>query len=138
MGLKGKLQFINHQPPERIPDFMAASDALLVHLKQSELSKYIIPTKTLSYLAAGKPIILALDGAAAQLVNDARAGLVIPPERPSELASAIRRLGDMSPSQHNEMGRSGREYVMAHLTKQKVIPKYEAILKRAIMTHLKA
>lgn len=135
MGLQGKIQFIGHQPADRMPDFMAASDALLVHLKRSELSRYIIPTKTLSYLAAGKPILLALDGASAQLIREAGAGLVVPPERPSELACAIRALGDMPLSQRTEMGRLGREYVTAHLSKRTVIPRYEAVLKHAILTY---
>jgi colanic acid biosynthesis glycosyl transferase WcaI len=135
MGLKGKLQLIDRQPSDRMPNFMAASDALMVHLKRSELSRYVIPTKTLSYLAAGKPILLAMDGAAAQLVKEAGAGIVIPPESPAELADAVRRLADMPLSQRLEMGRLGREYALAHLSKPKVIPMYEAILQRAVMNH---
>ena len=114
---------------------MAASDTLMVHLKRSELSQHIIPTKIISYLAAGKPILLALEGAAAQLVREAGAGLVIPPERPSELASAVRKLAAMPLSQRTEMGRLGQAYVKAHYSKQKVIPKYEAVLRRAVVAH---
>ena len=135
MGLEDKLQFIRRQPAGTMPAFMAASDALLVHLKRSKLSRYVIPTKTLSYLAAGKPIILAMDGAAAQLLKEAGAGMVVPPERPTELASAIRALADMTASQRNKMGQLGREYAMSNLSKTKVIPMYEAILQRAVTTY---
>ena len=132
LGLKNSLQFIERQPIEKMPDFMAASDALLVHLKRSELSHYVIPTKTLAYLAAGQPILMAMDGAAAQLVREAGAGFVIPPENPAELASAIRLLSDMPPSERAVMGWRGRDYLIAHLSKQKVIPQYEAVLQRAV------
>ena len=78
-----------------------------------------------------------MDGAAAQLVKEAHAGLVVPPEKPKELANAIRVLGDMPLAQRAEMGRLGREYLIANLSKGKVIPKYETILKQAMMSHLK-
>ena len=44
---------------------MAAADTLLVHLRRSELSRYVIPSKTMAYLAAGRPILMAMEGAAA-------------------------------------------------------------------------
>jgi colanic acid biosynthesis glycosyl transferase WcaI len=135
IDLKDRLQFIERQPANRMPNFMAASDALMVHLKRSELSRFVIPTKTLSYLAAGKPILLAMDGAAAQLVTEAGAGLVVPPENPADLARAVQTLAEMPASQRNEMGKKGREYALSHLSKPKVIPLYEAILRRAVMNH---
>ena len=130
--LRDNLQFFERQPAEKMPGFMAASDALLVHLKQSEFSHYVVPTKTLSYLAAGRPILLAMDGAAAQLVREAGAGIVIPPEEPAELARAIRHLGTMSPTERAEMGQRGRNYVTSNLSIRKVIPQYEAVLKRVV------
>ena len=39
-----------------MPGFFACADALLVHLRRSELSEIALPVKTLAYLAAGRPI----------------------------------------------------------------------------------
>jgi glycosyltransferase involved in cell wall biosynthesis len=123
------IKFIERQPMERMPQFMAAADALLVHLKRSELSHWVIPTKTLAYLAAGKPILMAMEGSAAQLLTDAEAGLVIPPEEPGALAAALRKLSAMPESERVAMGERGRQYLLENLSKEKIIPKYEEILR---------
>ena len=130
LGVEDRIQFIGYQPMERMPEIMAASDVLLVHLKHSELSRYVIPTKTLAYLAAARPILMAMDGAAAQLVRDAGAGLVIPPENPSEMANAIRALGEMPEPERDAMGRRGRDYLVANLSKKNIIHRYEETLQR--------
>jgi glycosyltransferase involved in cell wall biosynthesis len=125
------IQFLEHQPIEKIADFMAAADALLVHLKKTELSRYVIPTKTIAYLAAGKPILMAMDGAAATLVSAAGAGLVIPSEDPVALARAIETLWSMPRDALLTMGRHGRDYFEAHLAKERAIDQYEEILRRS-------
>lgn len=130
LGLNDHVRFIDRQPMERMPDFMAASDALLVHLKQSELSRLVIPSKTLAYLAAGKPILMAMDGAAAQLVTEAGAGIVVSPEDPIALADAIRSVSAMPEAEQAAMGARGRQYLLENLSKQKVISQYEEILQR--------
>jgi colanic acid biosynthesis glycosyl transferase WcaI len=131
-GLGHRIQFIERQPQEEIPAFLAAADVLLVHLKKSELSHYVIPTKTLAYLAVGRPILMAMDGAAAQLVKEVEAGIVIPPEDPAEMARAIRLLKDMPPLQRAAMGQRGRDYLVPHFSKHKVVPQYEALFQRMV------
>ena len=123
------VKFIERQPMERMPQFMAAADALLVHLKRSELSRWVIPTKTLAYLAAGKPILMAMEGAAAQLVTAAEAGLVIPPEEPGALAEALSKINAMPERERVAMGEKGRRYLLENLSKEKIITKYEEILQ---------
>lgn len=132
LGLTDRVQFIERQPMDKIPVFMAAADALLVHLKQSELSHYVIPTKTLAYLAAGKPILMAMDGAAAKLVTAAEAGVIIPSENPGALAAAICTLSATSLAERLAMGLRGRAYLRANLARQKVIDQYEEILQRIV------
>jgi glycosyltransferase involved in cell wall biosynthesis len=47
------VRFVGKHPQAEMPAFMRAADALLVHLRRSEIADYAIPTKVLSYLAAG-------------------------------------------------------------------------------------
>jgi len=129
MGVRN-LHFIERQPMERMPEFMNAADALLVHLKKSEFSRTAIPGKTLAYLAAGKPILMAVEGAAAQLITKAGAGIVVSPEDPAALAEAIRSASAMPKSERAAMGERGRKYLLENLSKQKVISQYEEILQR--------
>jgi colanic acid biosynthesis glycosyl transferase WcaI len=126
-----RLQFVDRQPMAEMPRFMAAADALLVHLRRSELSRYVIPTKTLAYLAAGKPVLMAMEGAAADLVRDAGAGVIVPPDEPQQLVDALRQLAAMPVEERERYGAAGREYLQQNLTKQKVIPQYEEVLRRA-------
>jgi colanic acid biosynthesis glycosyl transferase WcaI len=125
-----RLQFVNRQPSSRMPALMAASDALLVHLRRSELSRFVIPTKTLAYLAAGRPIVMAMEGAAADLVGAAGAGVLVAPEQPDELVRALVALEAMPMSDRSEYGRRGREYLMQNLRKSDVITLYERQLER--------
>jgi colanic acid biosynthesis glycosyl transferase WcaI len=124
------IHFIERQPMERMPEFMTGADALLVHLKKSEFSRHAIPGKTLAYLAAGKPILMAVEGAAAQLVTEAGAGIVVSPEDPKALADAIRSVIAMPEAERAAMGERGRQYLLENLSKQKVISQYEEILQR--------
>src|SRR5262249_9395301 len=120
-GVNKRVQFIDRQPVQRMPDIMGSADALLVHLRRSELSRYVIPSKTLSYLAAGRPIVMAMEGAAADLVSAAGAGPVIPPDDATLLARALAELEQMPAGEREELGKRGRAYVRANLTRERVL-----------------
>ena len=130
-GLEDRVQFVDRRPMEAMPALLTAADALLVHLKTPELARYAIPTKTLAYMAAGRPILMAGEGAAADLVSEANAGMVIPAQNPALLAEAIRSLAHTPAAERDAMGRRGLAYLKAHLTKKRVIPLYEAALQKA-------
>jgi glycosyltransferase involved in cell wall biosynthesis len=130
-----RLQFIDRQPVERINTFLAAADALLVHLKKSELSHFVIPTKTLAYMATGRPILMAMEGAAADLVQAAGAGIAIAPGEPDRLAAESLALSQLSSEARDAMGQRGRSYLHAHLSKERVIPQYEEMLARVARSH---
>ena len=128
LGVGDRVQFIDRQPMSAMPAFMAAADALLVHLKRSELSRYVIPTKTFAYLAAAKPIVMAMEGAASDLVTAAGAGIVIAPDDAPLLARTIEELGGMKAAKRDRMGQNGRAYLRANFSKQRVIAMYEDLL----------
>jgi colanic acid biosynthesis glycosyl transferase WcaI len=132
--LERRVQFIDRQPSHRMPPLFAAADALLVHLRHSDLSNLIIPTKTLAYLAAGKPIVMAMQGAAAEIVESSGAGIVVTPENAEALAAAIERLRSLPAEARAIMGERGRKYLAAQFAKREVIPKYEALLQHAAAT----
>lgn len=130
LGLGSRVQFLARRSMEAMPPLFAAADALLVHLRKSELSRLVIPTKTLAYLAAGRPIVMAMEGAAADMITDARAGIVLPSEDAARLVEAIERLRVLPESERDAMGAHARAYLSAHLTKDVVLPEYEALLRR--------
>jgi len=129
-NLREQVHFVEQQPLAKMPELFAAADALLVHLRDSSFSQLAIPTKTLAYLASGKPILMAMRGAAAELVAEAAAGRVVPPEDPHALERAIRELVDGHAEDRETMGKCGKEFLARNLSKEVVVPRYRAILTR--------
>lgn len=130
LGLERRVQFLGRQAPESMPALFAGADALLVHLKKSPLSRLVIPTKTMAYLASGRPIIMAMEGAAADLVTAAGAGVAVPSDDPAGLVAAIETMRGLPSGARADMGARGAAYLSAHFTRDTVIPEYEALLQR--------
>ncbi|HWR44302.1 glycosyltransferase family 4 protein [Sporomusa sp.] len=67
-------------------------------------------------MLAGRPAISTRTGAQQEVIQDEQTGFIIPPESVDALAEAIIRLID-NPKQAEDMGNSGREYVISHFSK---------------------
>lgn len=101
-------------PSSEMPFIFSKASCLLVSLKRDEIFTYTIPSKVQSYLAASKPIIAALDGEGAKIINEAGAGLTSPAEDVEMLAKNIKHLYHLPQAEREEMGRSGRAYFLEH------------------------
>lgn len=115
-GNISNVRFIPRQPVERIGAILKKSDALLIHLRDDPLSQIGIPQKTQAYLAAGRPIIMAMRGDAANLLKNACAGVTCEQENPESIATAIRTLIQMTPEERNNMAINGRQYYVDNLS----------------------
>jgi glycosyltransferase involved in cell wall biosynthesis len=120
--------FAGRHPAPDMPAFFGAADALLVHLRKSEIADHAIPTKILSYMAAARPIICGTGGAAAEVINAAGAGIVTEPGDAGALAAAVEQLASLSGPERESLGRSGRAYLHEHFDKDRVIDGYERVL----------
>lgn len=94
-------------PLSAMPAIMDRASALLVSLIRSPIMAQTIPGKVQVYLAAGKPIIAALDGEGARIVNEACAGVTCLAEDAEALANAVKQLRDMPEEQRSLMGKNG-------------------------------
>ena len=68
--------FYGRRPLEEMPEFYAMADAMLVTLAKNDVISRTLPGKVQSYMAAGKPIIAAIDGECQTIINEAECGLV--------------------------------------------------------------
>lgn len=84
--------FTGRQPKSSMPDWIASSDASLVHLKASGLFKTVMPSKIFESAGCKRPIIMGVDGYAKKLVMDAKAGLDMKPESADSLVECVRQL----------------------------------------------
>ena len=101
-------------PPAEMPQILSKASGLLVTLKRDEIFSCTIPSKIQTYLAAGKPIIAALDGEGAKVITEAGAGLASPAEDAEKLANNIKNLYHMSSLERDEFGKAGRLYFLEH------------------------
>jgi glycosyltransferase involved in cell wall biosynthesis len=105
-GLENVL-FLPGQPRSRIPGILAASDAVLIHLRDDPLFASVIPSKVFEAMAMAKPVVLGATGESAALVGKAGCGIVVPPEDAGALARAVARIG-ADPGFARSLGESGR------------------------------
>jgi glycosyltransferase involved in cell wall biosynthesis len=94
-------------PHERIPALIAESEAAVVLLRDRPLFRGALPTKMLEAMSAARPIVLSAAGEAAELVERAQCGVVVPPERPERLAAALAELAHDRP-RARRLGAAGR------------------------------
>lgn len=85
----GNVVFYGRRPIEEMPMFYAMADAMLVTLAKDPLLSLTLPGKVQSYMAAGKPIIGAIDGETKAVVEKAGCGLIGASEDPMALAKNI-------------------------------------------------
>jgi len=127
-GLEERVILLGRHPVERMPEFFAGADAMLVSLKPEPIWAMTIPGKVQSYLAAGKPVLAMLDGEGAKVISDSGGGLVSPAGDGAALASNVRRLRALSSLERRRMGERGRMYATLEFDRDTQFSKLEAML----------
>lgn len=110
-----------------IPQALAAADACLAILKPIELYKTTYPNKVFDYMAAGKPVLLAIDGVIRTLVEQAQAGIFITPGNPQALADGVRQLNNNT-QLAQQMGAAGRAFIEQNYARSKIANQFNALL----------
>jgi colanic acid biosynthesis glycosyl transferase WcaI len=129
------IHFVPQQPRERIPAYISASDACLVPLRKSDVFETVIPTKMLEFMSCARPVILGVDGQARSILEASRSGLFIPPEDPGALSQAILQLA-ARPEWREQLGRTGREYIVNNLSRQRTADDYLKVLHALLQRDL--
>jgi len=119
-------------PPEAMPAILAGASVLLVTLAREEIFRLTLPSKVQAYLAAGKPILAAVDGEGARIVAESGAGLAVPAEDAAALAEAIVRMAALPAADLERMGRSGRAYYDAHFAPDLLARQLIQLLEEAV------
>jgi len=96
-GLEEYFSFEGQQPIESMPNYTYIADAFIGCLVKSDLLDATIPAKVLSYVASGKPLVLAMDGEVQRLINnDIQCGFVGNSEDTKALAMNIKKVYSLS------------------------------------------
>ncbi|OQR54021.1 glycosyltransferase family 4 protein [Bacillus sp. CDB3] len=111
------IRFYGQYPITEMPRFYEMADAFLVTLKANKAISYTLPNKVQSYMAAGKPIIGAIDGETQIVINEAKCGLCVSAENYEELANNIRMFAEER-EKHSLYGQNARNYYDCNFSKQ--------------------
>lgn len=110
MGVQN-VTFTGSRPKSQMPSILAESDVCLAVLRDIPMFRTTYPNKVFDYMAAARPVVLAIGGVIRDVVEAADGGIAVQPGSPQEMSEAIRTLySDRERSRR--MGRSARDYVV--------------------------
>ena len=122
--------FIPRVVSSEVTKYLNAGDFLLVHLKKDDLFKITIPSKILAYLKSGKPILMGLEGNAAEILNKANAGYTFEPDNPKALKEQIIKMISLSHNDILQMGKNAKMYYSENLSITSSVDKLERNFKK--------
>jgi glycosyltransferase involved in cell wall biosynthesis len=125
--------FTGRQAKESMPEFLAASDSCLVHLKKQALFASVMPSKIFEALAMRRPVILGVEGFAADFIRKSGGGLCIEPENEDQLLLAAERL-QTDPALAQSLGRAGCDFVLKHFDRDVLAKDYLKVIEQVIAT----
>ena len=124
------LLILPYQPFADLPSVLASGD-VLVGILEEEAGTFSVPSKTLSYLCAGRPLLLAipLDNLAARITRDHQAGLTVPP---GDMAGFLEAAGQLheSPEMRATFAKNARAYAEATFPIEKTAAIFDEILAK--------
>lgn len=104
-GLSHRFFFEGMKPMEDIPKYTDIASGLIACLSASALLECTIPAKVMSYIAAGRPIVLAMDGEAGEIVRECECGFAGPAGDAEALYESLKRLYEAGEEGRREMGK---------------------------------
>ncbi|MFZ4856350.1 MAG: glycosyltransferase family 4 protein [Desulfuromonadaceae bacterium] len=108
--------FLPRRPFSEIGSVLSMADLLLVHLKDDPLFEITLPSKTQAYMAAGRPILMAVRGDAVDLIETAGAGVACIPENANSIASTVEKMASLTQVERDEMGKRGARFYQQELS----------------------
>ena len=122
--------FLPAVPMAEVGAYLHAADALLVHLRKDPLFEITIPSKTQAYMTVGKPLLMAVDGDAADLVRDSGGGMVAESENAEELARTAETLAAATPQALDLMGQQAQRFYQERLALAVGVGRFGAIFRQ--------
>jgi colanic acid biosynthesis glycosyl transferase WcaI len=128
------LSLLPLQPAEALPQMYGAADVLLLN-QIAAMEDAVIPCKLLTYMAAGRPVVAAVNenSEAARVIHRANCGVIVPAENPEALTAAILSL-KRNPELRRVLGANARAYAEAHFTKASVLRTYDEFFLNTLCT----
>lgn len=121
--------FYGRRPVDEMPKFYKLADACLVSLKANNAVGFTLPSKVQGYMAAGKPIIGMIDGAANDVINESGCGICVQAGDVEGLSQAMKTF-IMAKEKYNDCGQKARNYFVENFSKTKFMKSLEEEFER--------
>lgn len=117
---------------DRLPDVLGSADVLVASVHR-DAGRYSVPSKVLSYMCAGRPLLVSVPGVnlAGRIVARQEAGIVVEPGDPDAFLAAAERLLS-SPEARSRMGANGRHYAESAFAIEPIADRFERILRGVV------
>ena len=128
-GLQETVRFVPFQREDELAAMFAAADVLLLNQLRT-VKDTVIPSKLLTYMSAGRPVLAAVNAGSqgAEILRDADGGRLVAPEDPRALADAAAWFMELEPQQRRAFGSRNRAYAELHFDQRKILAAHEAFI----------
>jgi colanic acid biosynthesis glycosyl transferase WcaI len=120
-------RFIALQPMDKLNELLNLAD---IHVlpQRADAADLVMPSKLTGMLASGRAVIAMAHEGTELFHTVAPRGVVVPPESLEPLVAAINALA-ADPARRERLGRAGREYALAALSRESVLGEFETTLR---------
>lgn len=129
--LQERVHFLGRMPYSELPKFYRRADACLVSLRHDNEIGLTLPGKIQDYLAIGKPIIGAIDGAGQEVINAAQCGICVKAGDALSLSKALEEF-ICHQDKYLSCGENARRYYKEHFTMQKALTVFLGLFEETI------
>lgn len=135
-SISGFVRLLPFQPADELSQVLGSADILLA-LLEPRASKFSIPSKVLSYLAAGRPVlgVMPADNPAASDIETA-GGCVVEPDHHG-IAAAVSWIEKAQASSGllADLGRRSRELAVERFGIDSIVKRFTAVIDSALASH---
>lgn len=121
--------FLNPVSKVEVYSLIELFDVCYLGLTKDDLFRFgVSPNKLFDYLISARPVIYAIESGEYRPVEEARAGIQIPPEDEEKLKEAILTLYQMPLEKREELGRNGKKEALENYEFKKLTDQLESVL----------
>ncbi|NAR57748.1 glycosyltransferase family 4 protein [Acinetobacter haemolyticus] len=122
--------FIPRMPMSQVGSILTSANILLVHLKKDILFEITVPSKTQAYMAIGKPILMAVSGDAADLIQKAQCGRVAISEDIESIKNAILEMYHLPIDEQRQLGLNAKDFYDEKLSLTSGVQQFIEVFER--------
>jgi colanic acid biosynthesis glycosyl transferase WcaI len=131
--LEQQVVLLPFQPENALSEMYAAADVLLLN-QIGAVKDTVVPSKLLTYMAAGRPVLAAVNRSSqgAEILRQANGGIIVKPDDPDALVSGAEALLKAPKAALEAMATRNRLYAEQHFDQHKILAAHEQFIQELL------